>query len=836
MIGIESRSLRPGPRSCPTRHYFVPQVAPSSPRVVNVIISVRHILTLFSDAPVHMLRAKIPIRHGQSIARSLSTQPAARTLRPVWSLYESKTAPHILRLYKTTWKETGDPTWPLILAMNTSSPTRPTNTMVRDMGLELSSYICWRKFVDSAGLVEVASRIRETSDTTKFPSIAQMPIWALGYILTFRVTNPSEARVAIDLVVSRIHSHCSRTVVPTLLILSVHTLADHQVTDPLHKIVELFLDRRRFPFQYDYFLRALSRFPPSLENNPMITAIVEKMNKEEGKVPEDIYVSLLESNSSSVPLAQRLERLLPITNTPITPYLSHAFFRVYIRYSATTLATKHLPSVLRLAGLSSGAPFSPSSPSPPTGDNPAQLESSIDGDSGVTGQITDPPQPRPPPKDGPTYVPSATRSWTSLLGFFSSSSSISADQLVELFNRIRKTHPPTTVSYTVLMRALVSRRDYNRAIDTWQEMLAEGHPMDVKSLSAMIEACTLVGKHWEAFYILEVVASVGSQATAQPTSEGPHPKVQLTPSFVAIFMENLAHSGRPDIAFMLWDYAELLYGVTPDASVLNVLLEIARVAVKYEGTFAGFWANLRAKRSPAHPNNISSPSFHVPDRGEVIENLRLVIDNGTRKANNPTGLWGNVPAWQKATKIFYHAVLGNNPDLLHVVPPVTAIRSSAGDIQRHPWAEFIQSVQGPSHADEAFHDIDVNSPTSLARIGLYPLQAYPSIRPTKMTFHNQIYLLGMCGQASQIPLILAWMKELGIVPFEKTIAMALIFWAEVSLRAPLFEQFGGEGQYQKLLGWLEGWVGASRMPGQPRMTKVSKGIAKAREGYDKIRG
>ena len=708
--------------------------------------------------------------------------------------------------------------------------------MVRDAGLKLAPYIRWRKFVDSAGLVDVASRIRETSDTTKFPSIARMPTWVLGYILTFRVTNPSEAQVAADLAVAHICSGCDRTVIPTLLTLSVHTLANHQVGDPLRGITELFLARRRFPFQYRFFLQALSRFPPSLETSAVISTVVEKMNKKKGGVPEDIYISLLESNSSSVLLARRLERLLSATNAPITPRLSHLFFRVYTKRGATTLAAKHIPSVLQLASSSRRdgvLPF-PSSPSPSTHGNPTGLRSNVHAHASVTDPTPDPPQLRPP---SGTSVPSSTKSWTSLLRFFSSSgSSISADQLTGLFNRIRNTHPPTTISYTVLMRALVSRGAYQRTIETWHEMLAEGHPMDIQSLSAMIEACTLVKKHRETFYILEVVAGNGSQdGLAQPTPGDPYPRIQLSPAFIAIFMENLARSGRPDVAFMLWDYAELLYGVTPNASMLNVLLEIARVVVKYEETFAGFWANLRAKRTSAHPDNLSSSSFHVPGRGEVVESLKLVLGHGARK-NKPTGLWGEVPAWKKATKVFYHTVLGNNPELLHVVPPVTAIRSSADDIHRHPWAELIRSVQGPSSVDEAFHDVDVNSPASLARLGLYPLQAYPSITPTRMTFHNQIYLLGMCGQASQIPLILAWMKELRIVPIKETIAIALVFWAEVSLRAPLFEQFGGEGEYPKLLKWLEGWVGQGRMPGQSRMTRVSKGVARAREGHDGIRG
>ncbi|KAF9790644.1 hypothetical protein BJ322DRAFT_1216363 [Thelephora terrestris] len=771
-----------------------------------------------------MLRARHLLRNGQSVARSLSTKTTANTrlLRPVWSRYEKQTNHHILELYKTTWKETGDPTWPFVIAMKTPRSTKLTNAMVRDAGLKLAPYIRWRKFLDSAGPVEIASRINETSDPTTFPSIVKVPTWALGYLLTFSVTNPSEAQAAVELVISHTLSCHSHTKSPVLLILSVHALADYKVIDPLHKIVELFLDRRRLPSQYRPFMQALSRFPPSLENNAVISTIVEKMHKDEGKIPEDVYVSLLQSNSSSVPLAQRLERLLLVTNTQITPRLDHLFFRVYTRHGATTLAAKYLPSVFQLASLS-GPDGAVSFPSGPATSSGSQFKANLAG----------PPQLGSLSKDRPSLVPPGTKSWTSLLGFFSSSRSISADQLVELFNRVRKSHPPTTISFTVLMRALVSRKAYQRAIETWHEMLGEGHPIDIQSLSAVVEACTLAKKHWEAFYILEVVAKNKSDGgTARSTLER---GVRLNPSFLATFMKSLALSGRPDIAFMVWDHAELLYGVTPDNSMLSVLLEISREVLKYETTFAGFWASLRAKRSSSHTDNPFSSSSNIPDRDEVVEGLRLRLEHGPRKKHKSTGLWGDVPAWQKATKVCYHAVLGNNPRLLRISPPATAIRSSADDIHRHPWAELIRSVGGPSPANEGFQDVDVDSPASLARLGLYPLQAYPKIHPTKTTFHNLISLLGMSGQASQIPMVLAWMKELGIIPFERTTAMALIYWAEVSLRAPLFEQFGGEGEYSKLLKWLEAWVGEGRMPGQARMTRMSKVIAKAREGRDKIR-
>lgn len=209
----------------------------------------------------------------------------------------------------------------------------------------------------------------------------------------------------------------------------------------------------------------------------------------------------------------------------------------------------------------------------------------------------------------------------------------------------------------------------------------------------------------------------------------------------------------------------------------------------------------------------------------MFESMLGTDENKSKK--KLTGMWGSTPAWQKATRVFCHAVLGNWPTLLEVSAPAMALRSSADDMGRHPFKELARNIFGPPH-DDAFTHIDPKSPAALAQLGLYPLGAYPKIFPTEVTFHNYIYLLGLNNQAAQIPLTMAWMRELGILPTKQTIAIGLVFWAEVSLRAPLLEQWMGEGEYAKFLRWLEDWVGPEKMPGRERMTKTSKIIAKAR--------
>ncbi|KAF9648132.1 hypothetical protein BDM02DRAFT_3129302 [Thelephora ganbajun] len=167
----------------------------------------------------------------------------------------------------------------------------------------------------------------------------------------FSLASPSEAQSAVDLAVARILSRCSRTMIPTLLILSVHALADHRVTNPIHRTVELFPDRRRFPFQYN---------------------------------PQDIYISLLESNSSSVSRTQRQWQI---------PKLLLALF---MRSSESTPGTAQPPLKPNTSHLSSSSPVYRYAMVPPCSGwflNPAGPRSKVDGDARVTGSVTNPPQP-----------------------------------------------------------------------------------------------------------------------------------------------------------------------------------------------------------------------------------------------------------------------------------------------------------------------------------------------------------------------------------------------------------------------------------------------------------
>ena len=74
----------------------------------------------------------------------------------------------------------------------------------------------------------------------------------------------------------------------------------------------------------------------------------------------------------------------------------------------------------------------------------------------------------------------------------------------------------------------------------------------------------------------------------------------------------------------------------------------------------------------------------------------------------------------------------------------------------------------------------------------------PTVMPSESTFAAYISLLGLSSRAEEIPEVLVWMRALGVVPKTETLAVALVFWMEVGLRGPVFE---------------DGWVGWGREAG-----------------------
>jgi hypothetical protein len=73
------------------------------------------------------------------------------------------------------------------------------------------------------------------------------------------------------------------------------------------------------------------------------------------------------------------------------------------------------------------------------------------------------------------------------------------------------------------------------------------------------------------------------------------------------------------------------------------------------------------------------------------------------------------------------------------------------------------------------------------------------------------------------------MRALGIMPRVCLLAYALVFWAQVSIDAPLLERlrvsggYGG-GEYVRLVRWMEEWVGVENVPDEAAIGEAMRKV------------
>ncbi|KAF5326429.1 hypothetical protein D9611_001042 [Ephemerocybe angulata] len=163
-----------------------------------------------------------------------------------------------------------------------------------------------------------------------------------------------------------------------------------------------------------------------------------------------------------------------------------------------------------------------------------------------------------------------------------------------------------------------------------------------------------------------------------------------------------------------------------------------------------------------------------------------------------------------------------------------------------------------------------HAPMRVPRLIHAPRPHYPHLALTNQNFLQYLSLLAVTQRTGEVALVLAWMKGVGVVPSESTLALALVLWEEVSVEGPLVEivvargrrwgrgdprartgaseggggeegiergeegrKEGGEGErrgeprdeYERLVWWIEDWVGAWRVPG-PEVLMKWRGIVK----------
>jgi len=439
--------------------------------------------------------------------------------------------------------------------------------------------------------------------------------------------------------------------------------------------------------------------------------------------------------------------------------------------------------------------------------------------------------------------------------------------LIHLFDEMDKValFRPTIATYTVLLRGLIMRRDYDDADRIWDRLIANRLALDKKALGAGVKALTLAGKPIKAFRVLEefCMRPGMSPASNAAVRQYPHPwpripqrRIQVDTMTMNDFMVALLRIQRPDVIFKIWDYMEMLYNVNPDSHSLETLCRAARLSAKLDSkSIAGNIALMRLS-SP-----FRKPQVEPFSREELVQTIeRTLTEDDTNVARN---IWKNAPAVDGVRNVFRELIFRNWPELRNINGPANAVRRTADGAAISPLREVAQSIvqslssnsvpvqqsrESPPHRDadgaaiSPFQKVAHSIAQSLSSNSV-PLRrstplvtvttsSHASVIPTEAAFYAYIFLLGTSSYQHEIPVVLAWMRTLRIHPRRRTLCIALIFWAEVSLRGPLFEDWAERNErseYGKLYRWIWDWVGEDNVPEDYLIGYFLRVVAQARD-------
>ncbi|KAF8838133.1 hypothetical protein BDN67DRAFT_971988 [Paxillus ammoniavirescens] len=521
--------------------------------------------------------------------------------------------------------------------------------------------------------------------------------------------------------------------------------------------------------------------------------------------------------------------------------------------------------------------------------------------------------------------------WTTTLYSASHDRLLSTASLLKLFRTAKegtKAFKPTVATYTVVMSGLVWRGALSEAVEVWDEFIREvvggqeerdgekkafTMKIDRKALCVGVMVLVRSGRAVEGIYLLDEFVKMEMENT--PTSSNPlavettfsssstpSTPSYLTPHPIHTLLTSLLRIRRPDVIFYIWTHLTSLYFLLPTDTILHILLKAAVLASKMDGesvrgAMAWYLAENRLFRrntgtsgsgTVAIENRDSTPNPNpettTQDGAGTSASTRTALSAHLLSLlQNPapppiTGIWDNRRSTEVARSIFRGMIFGNWPALrgTSTLKGVASGRATGGE---GVWGELTRGFSAPPapflppgasiKTGQGVHNpqhTHTYADPHLQNLGA----AIPSIHPSERTFSAYISLLGLSSHAHEIPEALRWMKALGVAPTKKTLSVALVFWAEVGLRGPLFEEgWVGRGvgmgwrqrnsgtrdvyegnttssmtppappttEYTALQAWIRAWVGEERCPTEADIQKGVWAVAKMRDrGFGKRGG
>ncbi|KAF9468297.1 hypothetical protein BDZ94DRAFT_777866 [Collybia nuda] len=742
------------------------------------------------------------------------------------------------KLVKTLWKDTRDPVWGLVDALHARKDPLKLSAALANYRALPGELDAWKHVIYQPDITSAVAALRKSGFTVAPPAESELlevspspppsqhpPSWVVLYLTAFKVrTSQQVLSTQLDLTYAHLATAPLEVQGP-LLILTVLNLIRFNLLVPMRRVIDTFLaiPLHNPALEFNLLLQIIAWNPlRSTDVASAVVALLKTMQSRQLSLNIATYDVLLRDRFVTLQLTKYLHQQMIEEN--IVPTASHleAYLRVFAKHGAIHDAEEYHKTIHAL---------------------PAATESLVDmkdtharADTlllaaqkdrasafGFLRKLVTPEKFEP---DRPPHLVIRHRmrrrtmvdafDFTAALTVAVRDRSKSGASLIAMFEQAQSRPCSirlTVASYTVLIRGLLVRES-SRAVEYWKALEATGLPIDRAALSVGLRALTSGGSPHKAFQTL--------QKYAAPNGHIPEGIYQLRQPLRLIapdineFMVGLTRVRRPDVVFKLWDHMDELYGVRPDVRSLSILLHAARVAGKMDDSFSGAMAHLALK----NPFRTPQPMPTSPD--SIVSGIKEILhDESGNLRPYVSGIWHDQSPMEVARKIFLQAIFGSAPaTLLGVTSPAHAIRAS-------PDADGMQGMGLPRLGPK-------RTPFVLPPDLLTPRGEtyYPSIIVSNEVCMRYLYLLEAMSRISEVPLLLAWMRELRITPKQELLAMALVLWSEISVQAPLIEAWAGgaeRNEYTRLVEWLQDWVGRKQMPSEGMLDRWRRIVARNRE-------
>ena len=367
--------------------------------------------------------------------------------------------------------------------------------------------------------------------------------------------------------------------------------------------------------------------------------------------------------------------------------------------------------------------------------------------------------------------------WSNLFHGLAITPKVTADDLLGLWNNMPSS---AIISATIspLMQGLIRRHRHDAAWQVWTDHVQfvartpahmQSSYIDARNVLDATAACDNLGFNEQIAFLDYWAQRPNSLETKTSTFEH---SIPIDAFNVNELMLSCKRARSPSVPLRLWAAAGPRWGVKLDTASLAILLDTTRLYEVAPQEDRGdqtvrtqlklFFAELSASRL-----------FHSArdeDLGELGESKYGAYEaDGFSKGSHgvlldPPGFYwhkthGTVRPWEIGRAIFRQVVLGNWPHLSRVVNPLDP------DVR---W-------NGDSWYSRYFGDDHPSTQIKLVEKLPLPTAKYMHLVPDAVTWSSYIRLLGFFGHVNQIPLALAWMKELGVRPTWVSMVYALAY-------------------------------------------------------------